>query len=131
MTYGNKKPPLGLLMGQLAVTIALSLLLLPLGWQMAASLMIGGAIATALMLLQLWGMMRPYRAQNPGAIVGAMVYVAAAKMILVAALFAVVFKGLAWVVHAAVFVGFIISYLAPWLVVHYQGCGISKNTEYL
>lgn len=131
LTYGNKKPPLGLLMGQLAVTIALSLLLLMFGWQAAASAMIGGAIAMALMLLQLWGMMRPYRAQSPGAIVGAMVYVAAVKMALAGALFALAFKGLTWVAPYALFAGFIISYLAPWLIIRHHETGHPKHTEYL
>lgn len=127
MTYGNKKMLAGLLMGQLAVTITLPALFSPLGWQTAVSVLIGGGMTYLLVLLQLWGLLRPYRAQNPGAILGAMVYVAAARLILVALLFALVFKALDWIVVWAVFVGFIISYLISFLVMHQNESRMSKK----
>lgn len=114
-------------MGQLAVTIALSLLLVPLGWQSAASALVGGGIALVFMPMQLWGLLRPYRAQNPGAIFGAMLYVAAVKFLLGVGLFALAFKGLPWLVPWAVFVGFIISYLAPFLVMHQRDSRLSPR----
>lgn len=128
MTYGNKKLLPGLLMGQLAVTITLPLLFSPLGWQTALSALIGTGISLPLFLLQLWGLMRPWRAQNPGAILGAMVYVAAARLLLVMLLFALVFKALTWVVAWALFVGFITSYLITSLAMHQNESRMSKKT---
>lgn len=127
MTYDNKKTLSGLLMGQLAVTITVPLLLSLLGWRVAASALIGGAITLPLMLLQFWGELRPWRAQNPGAILGAMVYVSAARLLLVMLLFALVFKALSWVVAWAVFIGFITSYLMSLLAVRQGASRLSKK----
>ena len=106
-----------LLILQLLVTILVPLFFLLGGVHAALSSLIGAGIALLACAVQAQKVFGPYRAQNPDALVGVMMYSEATKMILVGALFAMVFHSIEWLRPISVFSGFIIVYLTPLPVV--------------
>jgi len=101
-----------LLLLQLLTAITVPLFFLFSGVHSALSALIGGGIALLACAMQAMKVFGPYRAQEPEALVGAMMYSEATKMVLVGALFAMAFHSIVWLRPVAVFRGFIIVYLS-------------------
>lgn len=109
----HKESVKGLLKFQLAAMIATPLLFMLESKEAVLSTLIGGGIALTATGLQVVGFFRPYRAQNPRAILGAMVASEILKLVVIGLLFAMVFKGLRWIDPFPILTGFIVVYLTP------------------
>ena len=103
------------LVPQLATTGIVSLLFIYGGPESAKSALIGGLIALFACNWQALKIFRPYRAQDPAAVFAGMVGSEISKLLLIGSLFALVFHSYEEVKPVAVFIGFIVVYMAPWL----------------
>lgn len=112
----HKESVQGLLKYQLAAMIAIPLLFMPESKEAVFSALIGGGIALTATGLQVVGFFRPYRAQNPRAILGAIVASEILKLVVIGLLFAMTFKGVKWIELFPMLMGFIIVYLTPYVL---------------
>ena len=108
-----------MVLAQLLVTLILSFLLLALGWAWSYSALMGGAIVTLTTALFALKVFVPYRAQQPGQVLGQFYGAETQKIVLTACLFGIVVSTVADVNIVALFGTYFIVQLVPFLYGHF------------
>jgi F0F1-type ATP synthase assembly protein I len=108
-----------MVLAQLLVTLLLAFLLLALGWAWSYSALMGGAIVTLTTALFAHKVFVPYRAQQPGQVLGQFYGAEVQKIVLTACLFGIVVSTVTEVNIVALFGTYFVVQLVPSLYGHF------------